>query len=251
MINFFKKEQLIEILKYSPAFLIFVGCIKLIIFYNLFGIRIIDYLDLTEVLISFFDNLINYLLTTIVPMLAMLTFFGKKIGEESQKSFTQNSELNFVERIKSDFKEFYILIILTLVLLIFQLVTNKWNYQLLCTLISYPGIYVIIFITREVRISYIKQYRYTIPATYINIFMMAYLFITLIIQNTFKEATEIKDEHKYFGTEIYFEKDTIKCDSNITYVGQTKNFLFVYDIQKHKSLVFPKTKLQKLILVQK
>jgi hypothetical protein len=247
MIGFFEKNQLNKILKYFPGFIIFLGIVKLIFFYKSFNIQIVDYLNLSEVLISFIDKAILYIIIAFVPILLVLTFWGEVIAKSNTITFEEKLSKNFSQRVFSDIKENIFPFILTLIGIIFFIVKGKWSIEIGAIYFSYFGCYIVIFITREIRIAYKKQYNYSIPPTYLNFFFLIYLFTILLLQNTIQEIKEIKEKHKYLGTMIFLEKETITCDSNNTYVGQTNDYLFLYSISEKRSTVIPKKGIQKII----
>jgi hypothetical protein len=111
--------------------------------------------------------------------------------------------------------------------------------------------YIFIFLLRELEIAYKQQYDYSIPPTYFNTFLLLFMMTSYIISDTLKDATAIKHEYKYYGTEIQFENETIKSDSIVTYVGQTKNYIFFYNLHKKESIIYPKNKLIKIKLTKK
>jgi hypothetical protein len=107
----------------------------------------------------------------------------------------------------------------------------------------YPGIYIILFFIQEVRIAYRKQYNYIIPATYVNVGIFIISMTSYIIYDTLNSAYDIKNYKKYLGSEIQIDSKVIKSDSVITYIGQTKNYIFFYNRKTKESTTYPKDKL--------
>lgn len=254
MIGYFEKDKLISIGKYFPAYLISIGSLKLIVFYKSFNIRIVEYIDFTEVLISFFDSVIFYTSVFILPMLLFWGFWGKSVGKANAETFEREVQFNFYQRIKNDFKRnkfgfiFGIIILGSTIFLIFW---GKWDENTIASFIMFPGLYISYFIIRELQFAYKQQYDYSIPPTYFNTFLLLYLMTSYIMSDTLKEATEIKHGYKFYGTEIQFDNETIKSDSIVTYVGQTRNYIFFYDLHNKESIIYPKNKLIKIKLTKK
>jgi len=251
MIRFFEKDKLITIGKYFPAYLIFLGSLKLIVFYKSFNIKIVEYIDFTEVLISFFDSVIFYTSIFILPMLLFWGFWGKSVGNANAETFGRKVQIKFYQRIKNDFTRNKFGFIFGTFGTIFLIFWGKWDENKIASFIIFPGMYLFIFTLRELEIAYKQQYDYSIPPTYFNTFLLLFMMTSYIISDTLKDATSIKHGYKYYGTEVQFDNETIKSDSIVTYVGQTRNYIFFYNLHKKESIIYPKSKLIKIKLTKK
>ncbi|MBS1649218.1 MAG: hypothetical protein JSR09_05875 [Bacteroidetes bacterium] len=251
MINHFDKKELAKLTTYFIPFLIFVGSLRLILFYRLFDISIVDYLDFSEVLISFLDTAIFYLFALFIPIFIILSFWGEAMGRQSNIDFAKKAELTFGQRLKGDIKQNFILVLLYTTVFFFIIFKGTWTLQGFLLLLLNPGLFIILFIVRELRIAYKRQFNYSIPVTYINLFLLSYLFIVVVIQNVLSDVQDITKKYKYYGTTVFVGNDIIKSDSTITYIGQTKNYLFFNNLLKKENIIYPKTNLKKLIVVKK
>jgi hypothetical protein len=251
LINHFDKKELAKLTTLFIPFLIFVGSLRLILFYRLFGISIVDYLDFSEVLISFLDTAIFYLFALFIPIFVILSFWGEAIGRQNNIEFTKKAELTFGQRLKVDMKQNFILVILYTAVFFLIIFKGTWTRQSFLLLVLNPGLFIIFFIVRELRIAYKRQFNYNISVTYINLFLLGYLFIVVIVLNVLSNVEDITQKYKYYGTIVFVGNDTIKSDSTITYIGQTKNFIFFSDLSKKVNIVYPKSDLKKLIVVKK
>lgn len=250
MIYFFEKSKFLAFVKYFPAYLVFLGCLKLIVFYKSFDIKIVEYLDSSEVLISFLDSVIFYFSIFVFPILLLLSFFGNTIGKVNAESFNKSLNLKFYLRLLNDFKEYYIAFILGLINIIIFLFVGKMNEAKIALFVIFPGIYIVFFIVRELRIAYKKQYNYSIPATYVNIFIILFMMTSFILRDTLNDVHKIKQQFKYFGSEVQFDNEKIKSDSIITYIGQTRNYIFFYNLKINTSIIYPKTRIVSIKLIQ-
>lgn len=247
LINNFDKKEIKKLSAFFMPFLIFVGSLRLILFYNLFGVRIINYLNFTEVLVSFLDTAVFYLFVIFIPIFLIVSFWGNEIGKANNSQFQKKSEMTLGKRIKADFKQNWILIILYVAVFIFAIVKGTWDLQGFLQFILNPGTFIILFILRELRISYKRQFNYNISATYLNLFLLSYLFINVLVQDVLTEYKSITKDFKYIGTSAYFGDEKIISDSTITYVGQTQDYIFFTNLKTKENIIYPKKNLTKII----
>ncbi len=90
-----EKRSLIEMLPILSLCLIFVGFLKLKIYYSLFDINILEYLDLTEIVLLFLNDISFIVLFVIVILfysLGMIKFLGERNNEHLNFSTDSNPE---------------------------------------------------------------------------------------------------------------------------------------------------------------
>ncbi|CAN5580012.1 hypothetical protein BH23BAC1_BH23BAC1_39470 [soil metagenome] len=138
MSTFFDKDELVPLIKYFPVYLILIGSLRMIIFYKFFNIRIIDYLDFSEILFSFFDTFLFYFTIFILPALLFLTFFGPSIGKANLEILKESLHLSTKERFLKSFKENkfpFILIVIGFLFIIIKSIVSGWNDRFLLSLL--------------------------------------------------------------------------------------------------------------------
>lgn len=248
MINSFDKKDLKELTKYFTPFLIFVGSLKLILFYSFFGVKIISYLTFTEVLVSFLDTAIYYLFILFIPIFIILSFWGNSIGEGNNLEFQKKSEMTFWQRIKTDIRENWFIIILYVVFLIFSFIRGTWNLRGFLQIILNPGIFIILFLIRELKISYQRLFNYSIPVTYINLFLLSYLFVVMVVQDVLSEFNNITKKYKYIGTTAFIGEEKIISDSTISYIGQTQDYIIFNNLKTKENIIYPRRDVKKFII---
>jgi len=248
MIDLFDKNIIKRTLKFLPGYIAVLGILKLVIYYKCFDIRIVEYLDISEVLLSFTDSLILLIFIIIVPFLLFISFFGKSIGNVNSEIFENQLETSFLNRLKLDIKENTFLIILSIISISFCLIWGHWKWELFIYFAMFPGTGILFFLVREVRITYWKQYRYRIPGTYINIFYLLCMVTMIMTFFTVEDANEVKLKNVFLGTEIYLEDEVLKSDSITTYIGQTKGYIFLYNKKMKTNISIPRDKVLKLVL---
>jgi hypothetical protein len=247
LIYSFDRNELKKLTKYFTPFLIFVGSLRLILFYSLFGVKIINYLTFTEVLVSFLDTAIYYLFVLFIPLFIILSFWGNAIGQQNNVEFQKKSEMPFGQRIKTDLKQNWFLIILYFATFILSFIKGTWNLLGFLQIILNPGMFLIFFLLRELRISYKRQFNYNIPVTYLNLFLFSYLFVMLVVQNVLSEFSSITKDLKYVGTTAFVGDEKIISDSTVTYIGQTQEYIFFSNLKTKENIIYPKKDLRKII----
>jgi hypothetical protein len=181
----------------------------------------------------------------------LISFWGRSLGESNAKDYAEASQLNFLQRIKLDIRRNKLSFILGAFCIILVIFFGKWDEKKIAIIVSYPGIFLIVFLMREIRIAYSKQYNYSIPATYLNVFLILYLLTTVTVRDTLNDVAAIKENYKYLGTQVKLDQTVITSDSTTTYVGQTKNYIFFYNLKTKESYTYPKTKLASIKLAKK
>lgn len=245
MIGFFEKEDFQRIAKFIPTYFIFLGCLKLYLFYQSFNVEIVEYLEITEVLVSFFDSIVTLVITVAIPIFLLMSFFGNDMAKSNEEKFNERKNSTFLTRQKS-YVYYYILIIIFIIPL-FWVKSDFFKLQSL----SGIAIFSYLILHYEIRIAYLKQYNYEIPFTYLNTAVIIYFALVVTTKDLYYDVQKIKSDLKYYGTEIKLEKETIKSDSTITYVGQTNNYLFMYNLKTGESISYPRSKVEYLKLKKK
>lgn len=232
-----------SILKYSPiitGILIFSGFLKLYIYYNFFSIDIINYLDFSEILTSFLDDIV--LLFTIVilviiivlfPTLFLKSKFMKLIKSEkgdvaarSLKRYTYHNKLSV-----------FILILVSIIIiggsiLIFFKVSELFGLVL--------GVLYLFNLICSV--SIIKTGR-TLEDLGLLLVVSIILFLATCLK-TYKEFNDVKlRECKNY---TIYTNDGIHyiLKENDYIIGKTKNYLF-FSLNK-ETLIIPEREIKKI-----
>lgn len=248
----FEKDKIKDLIKYFPPFLILIGIIKLYIFYQRFGINIIEYISLTEALIAFNDEIIYLFFFIILPAAVLIGMWGNPIAKENNELFNYQLHTSFKERIKKDIKTNTILKTMYLVSIAFSLIAffrGTYNELTFVALISFCNIWLIHFIIREIRISHFKNNKEHISVTYINLLTLCSTLFSIVIINAFIEVYSIKYNLKFYGTQLEVNNGTVyRSDSTLTYVGKTANYVFFSNLKNSEALIIPCSKINILKL---
>lgn len=219
-----KLKILDEILKYLPilgVILIISGNIKLLIYYKEFNLEIFPFIQLSEIIILFMQNSLAYLLLFLACILSLIIF---------KLNHRQNISTSFFKRIVFYVTKrnlFFLLIFFSITCLVYNCLRPKPNLNEMCTLLV-----VFIFLTYLIPIIIQELYlklklkKKTLPSVLIVILFFS--IITFSILSAVNEATKVKSGY-YKKVEVQFENSTFKSNLNCYYIGQTQNYIFIYD----------------------
>lgn len=214
-INLFK-----NLLKYASPVFILLGITQLTSYYNQFNFNILSYLDFTEILIAFLNNLSAYIFITL-PI--YLYFIGK---QEDSKGiifyfivcllYTIYTILNSADQNLNLFKQtlFYFLILSFLFVKIFQWLKIEVN---------------------------------AISLTLLSVIILFCLLVSLSI-SSIVDANDVKTHHIYTGTSIFIDGEEIKSNDTLYFIGKTNNYFIYYNSIQKLPVIYPTDKIDKILL---
>lgn len=229
------KRDWTDYLKLTPviyAALVVIGFVKLYLYYKMFNINIGDYLELSEILVFFLDDLFIYIL-----VFAYLTFkFLRKYNESSN---IQNQDGgHFLSDEKTYRKKLKIGIISLLVIAALSTIFY-FLLPLKSFLIFIPVVILIIwaiihYYTRQLVVNQVIKNK----STY-ELIHFSYLVILVVCYMAISEAETNKLYGYAYADEIEYKDQIIKSDSTQFFIGKTKNYIFYYNKEEHKTTAFP------------
>ena len=248
----FDKKKVIEIIKLIPPFLVFIGTLRLILFYNAFNINIVNYIEFPEFLLSFFDSFILLISCVVLPFAIIIGLWGHDIGKENNESFKLHCEESFNERLKKDLKSFvFIINIIILIATIILLILNRFSIYKVVILLYFPILNLIFFFFREIRIAHYKATKEIFSATYTNSLVFFIIITFLTIQLVVIDIEEIKSNHKYLNSKIILDDSIIISNKEQTYIGKTNNYIFIYQYPTNSSKAIPISRVKEIEIISK
>ena len=240
------KTQLEYLVKISPligVFLIFLGILKLDIFYSHFDINIVDYLELSEILTSFLDD-INLFLLSIILMLCYAIFGATvtirimtRVVNKSRKKEVDENTIVRSGSIKQRSKTGIIIaIIITAIGCYFLFCYQKVWILFIVTLFAFQ---LILLLTISINNMFGKLSE---NATYIISLIFLFLIFTCIkarfdilkIESSKGEAVIVTDYEK-----IIMTKDEVL-------IGKTNRYLFIHNLSSKSNTIIPIDELIKI-----
>lgn len=234
------------------SFLVFLGMLKLIIYYKAFNIEITAFLNFDEIITSFLNDLIIYGIMFLIGI--VLNFYSTdkyEIDKSEELKSNFFNEKRMLKRLwivtKSSLP--YLVILNISILLIFFVARFKSDINFkptLFTLIAINGLLFISFIFMELKRHYYLTYDKQVDPTYFNIFLMMTLFSYFIVFYTFAEISNVKLNKKYENVNFKLDDKYVQSDAINYYIGKTKNYLFFYSDKDKKTIVYPITRIKEI-----
>lgn len=233
---------------FGSPILVALGFLNIYFYYQFFGVPIQDYLEISEIIMSFLDKTILGALAAGIGAVLM-TFLNFKrdmvLKEYESTPLTKRDRITF--RINLTVGICGLAGIVTYYLILPSI--KQWNkpYYMESSLTG-----LIIFLVWLVSLFYdLKEYeRKKTNAHAKNIFIGAFLTFLLLI--SFLQIRNVKYNHGTYGTQIkYFENGRyvdFASDSSNYFIGKTRNFVFIFDSDNNTTRVIPIQNVDQLIL---
>ena len=235
-------DNLSKILPLGSLFIIVCSSINLVIFYKIFDIPIVEYLEAQEYLTLFIDDILLYLLIFgfglgfhFISLYENKLSADKKIQQKNTKKEPQKKPGNKILRYSLD------VLILVLVIFIahtlFKDIPNSEKASHIGT--AFFGILSLSFIHA---VNDSKSFPYLL---YIALAILSYS-----IMYAFEDAYEILEKTDLKKYELQINDNTIKTDSTLHYLGKSKNFIFLYNSAENSSEIWKTDDLRKIRIEQ-
>lgn len=245
-----------QYLAFVGPFLIFLGMLRLISFYNSFGISIISYLELSEALLSFFDIIIIVVIFIAYTSIQNFLASGKndidKVKKERQSILEEN---NFFKICICYLKYFSSLIILGFVI-IAGFIVARFYFHWITTVTVFLSIaffvLLLIFLILLVEIerkhiqiqSSLNKRRYIFFLLY---FLLISYFVTLYSSY---QAGQIRNKKSTYGVSIILDDNqTLVSDSSNYFIGKTLNYVFIHHEKENKTDIIPMSRVKQITMI--
>jgi hypothetical protein len=249
MVNI-KREFLKIIIPYIGTFLIFLGMLKLTIYYNAFNIKINHFLEITEVLTAFFNDLIFVSVTfAVVILINFLMITDSELQTDNKFHNDYVNEKSLKKRIVAWLKKLSLLLICDILFLVMWIVSKILHKNILSSTSLWVGInvqFVLMFLLIEYKRKHFIVYNRPLGASLYNTILFSIVVVIAILTSTYNEISYVKEKKKYINTSFKVKEQEIISDSTHYYIGQTKNYLFFYDETKNRTSVFPMSNVSQL-----
>lgn len=230
-----------KFLPFATAGLIFLGITRLVYYYNYFGVNIVSFLDFGEIITSFLD--------LVVAFVVIIGFSWVQYIRTPEKE-KDNNETEKLPKKKSkraiwNWTWAFLALSATLIYLIYtlsHLLYRNWKGLVIFILVFGIGVLAAYWIYRFCNKHPSKLIRDLGLASIILV-----LSEMLIIFAAISEYRDVKHNHKYLGTKIVFNNETPMKDSSHTiisdsshfYIGKTNNYIFIHHKKEATTSVYP------------
>ena len=238
-------DQILKFTSLLTAFLVACGVLRFYIYYKMFNISILRFIDISEILILFMDNLLGYF-AIIVPSALNIFFLVKFSGH-----FAKYKPISFVELIRDQLPVSGSFFVGTCTgAIIYFLLSKNLKLKDLFLLIVLIILFIILFpavfyYTNAFLIDYLKTQMdlSTLLLLFICFFLICY---TVII--SYLEVDKVKHMGFYKSVKIKFKSEPIiNGTPEKFYIGMTKNFIFIYEKSIATTTVYKMNDLESIV----
>lgn len=234
------KEIISYFLKSTPlftAFLVFSGVIKLIYYYSLFGFKIFYFLDLSETLTLFMDDLFaifSFALYYLTYAKVNHIIYHINYKNENKKKFHWLSII------------LKVILYFLILMFLFALVLSIRQSELFLFIFTSFFVITRYFTLENIYNKYLPRLS-EFSKGLINgfVFMIALLYLYIFISAYYKYYTLHKYREKRI-TAVYLKNNLIKPYSEEYYIGMTKNYIFIYNEINSTTTAIPITEVNKI-----
>jgi hypothetical protein len=225
-----KIENLIKLLPLGSVFILFCSSIRLVIYYKVFNISIVEYIGIHEFLTVFIDDLLLYFS---IFGIGILLYLFDNIFNKSQDLVLKNTT---PEKYKNERKVFLILLITTLSLII--ILSNSTETKSKSIEIIGVGIFLMLSLLRV----FLSSTKFTIP--YPLLITAGIVIYTAMY--AFSDAQKILEKKDRLNYTVVFKEKTYFTDKNLKYIGKTENYLFLYNLKSNRTTILKNDELIKI-----
>jgi hypothetical protein len=243
---------------YVGSVLIFLGTFRLMMFYNGFGISIIQFLDFTEIITSFLDILILSVILLSFAFFQNFLFLDSKTRMRQQLLREEILKKNeFLRDLKLYFKYFRLYLIASAGILLYSFISYKYNNSI--SLFSIFKIFIllfIIFLLQNISLSidrrHVENKTSSRDKFVFSTLSNLLFFVVVIIGFTQYQIHDVIKNHSTNGTTITLDDNT-SLESNNTnyYIGKTLNYVFYYHEKTKSTDIIPMTRVKQISIKNK
>ena len=218
-------ERLIKYSTLISSFLIFIGFLKLKFFYNKFDVNINEYIDLTEIIASFLNDL-NVLIVVVVIFLlqsATVMFMMKKyIDKNRGKRTTYEAIMRYHDRITNSNKSLIGVLIFSIVVSVVSFYFYTYCSINFCIyFFAVFGLQTFILVLEFIKLNDLNE---ELNLTKILSIAIVTGILSYMMANRDYEFISKRD---YSGMVIETNNEEIKLTKKDLYIGKTKNYIFL------------------------
>ncbi len=252
-------KKIVELSPLITAFLIFNGLLKLSIYYGYWGIHIIDYLNFSEILLSFFNDLNIIILCCLIFVCHQVVFAivfalleknqRKKISSPSapHQAIPTANEVKATEPVLESISDavghtfthqkgwlllgsFFVVAIFSILFIFFN---KMW--------LLYFAIFAITQFLFLCIVLYMKgSEKNTMPI------LPILMFVLFTVSLSWYEIRYTKENSAKSLTTIYLENDVITTSPKIYFLGKSQSFVYLFNTELQQTQIIPVDKISSI-----
>lgn len=219
------------------AFLILCGVLKLYIYYKQFGISILRFIEIEEIVTLLFDNLLAFI-SVILPTTLYVYLLRSDVTVPSVGSFSDVFSFLYIK-----WPIVICFLMIGLIGVILFKIKNKGvnNTDLLyliilvfCCSIFFP----ILFNFFYTLVKENSQSKTFVDGPYL--FFVCFILLIYSILTALNEHKKVNNGNYFSGTIIFMKegKVVLESDATVFFIGMTKNYFFIYNKPGKKCIVY-------------
>lgn len=234
----------LQFLPYIGSLLILFGIFRLIVYYQGFGINIINFLDFSEILTSFLDIIVFSIIFIVAALIQVQLYpVGQQLSEFNSRNIwdkilkTEDFLKRFVLYIKYAWPQMTALILVFFVQYIYGLFSLAQNDLKITALVIIGSIF---YIFIKLEYSYKKQkFEQSKNRIFFNFAVLHFaIVIIMLLFYSIWEIKHVKRDLAYKNVKIEFtDGQKILSNDTIYYIGNTKNFAFIFNAKQNTTQV--------------
>lgn len=239
-------KKLTDTIPILSLFVIFIGFLKLSTFYQYYNINILDYLDASEILLSFLDDL-SIIVLLIFVLLYYSIWLMKKFDNQSGNGkldeipvWLENAMQNFQEIRDKLFKSSIWTVLVSGIC--FYLFTNLFW---LCILFIYCFQFFILLFER-IMIGKEKEFRN--PEFVFGISLVV-SFLLFTIGIAYRDINSLRYDNE-FRVEILTDNGLIQTNKDYQHIGQTSKYVFLYYHSENKAEIIKRDDIKRMDIIE-
>lgn len=229
-------KKLEDLIKFFPLIFILLttlGYIHLQSYYYFFDIEILNYLDVSEIVLLFFDKSI-LLIAGILIVIAISYILDDKLSQETDKEKTK-VKINTDKHLK---KMGYFLVFIMIVRITLNIILG--NYISFVFTIGFVICLLIFFLFEKYLFKIlIKKFSAFFFLSLFTSLAMLLLVSLLTISTIIEKGYDIRYNHKIIKEVCFTYNDkTIQTSKELIYIGETKKNIFFFNSKKKETIIF-------------
>ncbi|GEO08316.1 hypothetical protein [Segetibacter aerophilus] len=240
MANENKEQTAKELLPYVGSFMIFLGVTRLYFYYLMYGIKIVNFLDFSEILTSFLGVIVPFIVSGFVGF--FMGFMQRnKVSDERKIALAEQATANvsISKMCLITFQQTKKVMLISLIFgvtfaIVYYLKFQKIEWSIL---LQAPGfailMFVIVFIHNSVAHQHNRLNSSNESRRNFGLLLVGMGLVIYTIFDATADAEKVRDKKTNIGTEVLLtDSTTIVSDSFNYYIGKTQNFLFIHHEKK-------------------
>jgi hypothetical protein len=257
-------KKLVEISPIIASFLVFLGFLKLDLYYRYWDINIFNYLDFSEIILSFLNDL--YILIFFLVIMSLQGLLGlsaiaiigsrqsKKVVVEPNKNDNVDQlsldldvervqpfqkQINFMDRLVQQMDETYLtgVVVITIMTaisycLFFNFTNMIWLYISIILLLQ--GLALVLF-------KLFEGANVNIPLTTISVLVI----IAFALSKTYFDIKNTENEPKKMAL-LNNNGEKINTTNDFIFLGKTANYFFFFDNVNKESWIYPSSEVKRI-----